>query len=76
MGSTADCPTATAVRLKGLRRGLQLVRTRTAFMKARRRCPQTETQCRRQRAARADLLEILVVDGDLRATELEVRGHP
>ena len=68
MGSTADCHSY-QLRLKGLRRGLQLVDT-PGILEAGADGRQRETNAR-QRAARADLL-ILVVDGDLRATELEV----
>jgi uncharacterized protein len=68
MGSTAGCHTY-RLRLKGLRRGLQLVDT-PGILEAGADGREREGSAR-QRAARADLL-LLVVDGDLRAAELEV----
>jgi small GTP-binding protein len=68
MGSTTECQ-AYRLRLKGLRRGLQLVDT-PGILEAGAEGRQRETTAR-QRAAQADLL-LLVVDGDLRAAELEV----
>jgi small GTP-binding protein len=68
MGSTDECHSY-RLRLKGLRRGLQLVDT-PGILEAGADGRERESSAR-QRAARADLL-LLVVDGDLRAAELEV----
>jgi small GTP-binding protein len=68
MGSTAECTTY-RLRLKGLRRGLQLVDT-PGILEAGPAGRERETVAR-ERAARADLL-LLVVDGDLRAAEFAV----
>jgi len=68
MGSTAECHTY-RLRLKGLRRGLKLVDT-PGILEAGADGRGRESNARQQ-AARADLL-LLVVDGDLRAAELEV----
>jgi uncharacterized protein (DUF697 family) len=68
MGSTTGCRSY-RLRLKGLRRGLQLVDT-PGILEAGGDGRERETVAREQ-AARADLL-LLVADGDLRAAELEV----
>jgi small GTP-binding protein len=68
MGSTEAC-TSYRLRLRGLRRGLRLVDT-PGILEAGEAGRQREQLARRQ-AAQADLL-LLVVDGDLRAAELEV----
>ena len=68
MGSTDACTTY-RLRLKGLQRGLRLVDT-PGILEAGAEGQQREKVARRQ-AAQADLL-LLVVDGDLRAAELEV----
>ena len=68
MGSTSESHTY-RLRLKGLQRGLQLVDT-PGILEAGAGGREREGVAR-QRAARADLL-LLVVDGDLRAAELEV----
>jgi small GTP-binding protein len=68
MGSTETC-TSYRLRLHGLRRGLRLVDT-PGILEAGEAGRQREQLARRQ-AAQADLL-LLVVDGDLRAAELEV----
>ena len=68
MGSTGDCRVY-RLRLKGLRRGLRLVDT-PGILEAGTDGRQREITAR-ERAARADLL-LFVVDGDLRAAELEV----
>ncbi|MCP9847517.1 GTP-binding protein, partial [Synechococcus sp. Lug-A] len=68
MGSTGDCRVY-RLRLKGLRRGLRLVDT-PGILEAGSDGRQREITAR-ERAARADLL-LFVVDGDLRAAELEV----
>ena len=68
MGSTETC-TSYRLRLQGLRRGLRLVDT-PGILEAGEAGRQREQLARRQ-AAQADLL-LLVVDGDLRAAELEV----
>jgi len=68
MGSTDACSTY-RLRLKGLQRGLRLVDT-PGILEAGSAGQQREQEARRQ-AAQADLL-LLVVDGDLRAAELEV----
>ena len=68
MGSTDECHSY-RLRLKGLRRGLQLVDT-PGILEAGADGRERESSAR-QRAARADLL-LLVVDGDLRAAELDV----
>jgi len=58
--------------LKGLRRGLQLVDTPGILESG--RDGQEREQEARKRASRADLM-LVVVDGDLRAAELEVTRH-
>jgi uncharacterized protein (DUF697 family)/GTP-binding protein EngB required for normal cell division len=68
MGSTEAC-NSYRLRLKGLQRGLRLVDT-PGILEAGAEGLQREQLARRQ-AANADLL-LLVVDGDLRAAELEV----
>ena len=68
MGST-EAVTSYRLRLKGLQRGLQLVDT-PGILEAGTEGLQREQLARRQ-AAHADLL-LLVVDGDLRAAEMEV----
>ena len=68
MGTTTDVRSY-RLRLKGLRRGLQLVDT-PGILESGRDGHEREQQAR-QRASRADLM-LVVVDGDLRAAELEV----
>ena len=68
MGSTEAC-TSYRLRLKGLARGLRLVDT-PGILEAGADGLEREQVARRQ-AANADLL-LLVVDGDLRAAEMEV----
>jgi small GTP-binding protein len=68
MGSTEACSTY-RLRLQGLERGLRLVDT-PGILEAGSAGRQREQLARRQ-AAQADLL-LLVVDGDLRAAEMEV----
>ncbi|MFS6827661.1 YcjF family protein [Cyanobium sp. ATX-6F1] len=68
MGSTEGCTTY-RLRLRQLERGLQLIDT-PGVLEAGGEGRQRETVARRQ-AALADLL-VLVVDGDLRAAEMEV----
>ncbi|MFM2080294.1 MAG: hypothetical protein RLZZ219_976 [Cyanobacteriota bacterium] len=68
MGSTGACTTY-RLRLTGLTRGLRLVDT-PGILEAGAEGRQREQLARRQ-AAEADLL-LLVVDGDLRAAEMEV----
>ncbi|MFM7314489.1 MAG: DUF697 domain-containing protein, partial [Cyanobium sp.] len=68
MGSTDACRSY-RLRLKGLQRGLRLVDT-PGILEAGAQGQQREQVARRQ-AAEADLL-LLVVDGDLRAAEMEV----
>ena len=68
MGSTQEC-TSYRLRLKGLERGLRLVDT-PGILEAG-NDGQAREQIAREQAAQADLL-LLVVDGDLRASEWEV----
>ena len=75
VGATMGTTTATKtyrLRLKGLRRGLQLVDTPGILESG--RDGQEREQEARKRASRADLM-LVVVDGDLRAAELEVTRH-
>ena len=68
MGSTQEC-TSYRLRLKGLERGLRLVDT-PGILEAG-NDGRAREQIAREQAAQADLL-LLVVDGDLRASEWEV----
>ena len=75
VGATMGTTTASRtyrLRLKGLRRGLQLVDTPGILESG--RDGQEREQEARKRASRADLM-LVVVDGDLRAAELEVTRH-
>ncbi len=71
MGSTSETHRY-RLRLKGLKRGLQLVDT-PGILESGRDGREREIEARRQ-ASRADLM-LVVVDGDLRAAELEVTRH-
>ena len=71
MGTTTKTQTY-RLRLKGLQRGLQLIDT-PGILESGRDGREREREARR-RASRADLM-LVVVDGDLRAAELEVTRH-
>ena len=71
MGTTTETKSY-RLRLKGLKRGLQLVDT-PGILESGRDGREREQEARR-RASRADLM-LVVVDGDLRAAELEVTRH-
>jgi len=71
MGTTAESRRY-RLRLKGLKRGLQLVDT-PGILESGRDGQEREREARRQ-ASRADLM-LVVVDGDLRSAELEVTRH-
>ena len=71
MGTTTET-TRYRLRLKGLKRGLQLIDT-PGILESGRDGREREREARR-RASRADLM-LVVVDGDLRAAELGVTRH-